>query len=533
VTLWTLLRQQLRHGGLRFMLVSTVVGILMARFAIGLARTVTDPAHGDVFASGVGAVIVVTAVQLGRAWTGLQISRWFGGLARVIRRRLLAAYLRLEPAALIDVPAGDLREALAALPRRLNTLLETAGLAVSSVFWAVANLVAIMLLVPAAGLALSCVIAIYGLMLMAQVPRMRASETVARRQDAAVARGINELLAGVKELRLDPAKLATLRHEAIEGAMQARVEARRPYRSRLAMTAMLSRSIQLLAAIPVVAVMLLAGSAPAQMAVVLIVLFLFPYTWLQSVPQLASAAATSDQLQRIEARLAAAAARVPPPALPNRSLDSSFAFMRLELGDVIYRYPTRPGAPGFVLGPVSCSFAPGRITFLAGGNGSGKSTLMRMACGLVAPDDGTVLLNGEPIDGRLMRDLVATVPASPVLFERLHGVEADPEEVNAMLADFGLAHTVRFEGGRFSRLGLSTGQRKRVALIGALLQRRPVLVLDEFAADQDPPMRQRFYREILPALRDKGLAIIAVTHDDRYFDAADEVLTMENGRLIG
>ena len=68
-------------------------------------------------------------------------------------------------------------------------------------------------------------------------------------------------------------------------------------------------------------------------------------------------------------------------------------------------------------------------------------------------------------------------------------------------------------------------------MIVALLEDRPILVLDEWAADQDPPFRRFFYEDLLPNLKRQGKTIIAATHDDRYFDTADRVLKMEYGEL--
>ena len=86
--------------------------------------------------------------------------------------------------------------------------------------------------------------------------------------------------------------------------------------------------------------------------------------------------------------------------------------------------------------------------------------------------------------------------------------------------------------GAFSTLDLSAGQRKRIALLVALLEDRPIVVLDEWAADQDPEFRRKFYRELLGELKLIGKTVIAITHDDRYFDAADRHLRMEGGRLV-
>jgi ABC-type siderophore export system fused ATPase/permease subunit len=64
------------------------------------------------------------------------------------------------------------------------------------------------------------------------------------------------------------------------------------------------------------------------------------------------------------------------------------------------------------------------------------------------------------------------------------------------------------------------------------MEDRPILVLDEWAADQDPPFRKFFYEQILTDLRREGKTIIAVTHDDRYFGVADRVLKMEYGEFV-
>jgi len=90
---------------------------------------------------------------------------------------------------------------------------------------------------------------------------------------------------------------------------------------------------------------------------------------------------------------------------------------------------------------------------------------------------------------------------------------------------------VDVRNGAFTTTDLSSGQRKRLALVSTALERRPIMILDEWAADQDPVFRRKFYREILPVLREQGRTIIAVTHDSRFFDAADRQLHMEDGMI--
>ena len=59
-----------------------------------------------------------------------------------------------------------------------------------------------------------------------------------------------------------------------------------------------------------------------------------------------------------------------------------------------------------------------------------------------------------------------------------------------------------------------------------------MLLLDEWAADQDPQFRLFFYDHILPELRARGKTLILITHDDRYFERADQVLKIENGQIV-
>jgi putative ATP-binding cassette transporter len=95
-----------------------------------------------------------------------------------------------------------------------------------------------------------------------------------------------------------------------------------------------------------------------------------------------------------------------------------------------------------------------------------------------------------------------------------------------------LTGKTRVTDSRFETLELSGGQRKRLALLVSLLENRPIYIFDEMAADQDPAFRRKFYKEILPLLRQEGRTIVAVTHDDKYFGEADRLLKMDEGRFV-
>ena len=91
---------------------------------------------------------------------------------------------------------------------------------------------------------------------------------------------------------------------------------------------------------------------------------------------------------------------------------------------------------------------------------------------------------------------------------------------------------VSITNGRFTDLKFSTGQRKRLALIVAILEKKQFIILDEWAADQDPEFRQEFYEIVLPRLRSMGKTVIAITHDDQYYGAADQVIYLASGKHI-
>ncbi|MFE3542830.1 ATP-binding cassette domain-containing protein [Nocardia sp. NPDC059177] len=189
---------------------------------------------------------------------------------------------------------------------------------------------------------------------------------------------------------------------------------------------------------------------------------------------------------------------------------------------------------GFRLGPIDLVFEPGQISFIVGGNGSGKSTLAKLITGLYVPRTGSLSLNGERIDHdniEWYRQNSSAVFTDFHLFEDYLGF-ARPgidSEVQRYLDELQIAHKVTVRDGRLSTVDLSQGQRKRLALLTALLEDRQIYVFDEWAADQEPRFREVFYREILTDLKRRGKTVIVITHDDRYFDCADQLIKLDFG----
>ena len=81
-----------------------------------------------------------------------------------------------------------------------------------------------------------------------------------------------------------------------------------------------------------------------------------------------------------------------------------------------------------------------------------------------------------------------------------------------------IEHKVTVRDGVLSTTHLSQGQRKRLALLTAYLEDRPIYIFDEWASDQDPVFKEVFYKQLLPELKSRGKTVIAVSHDDRYFE---------------
>ncbi|MDU4092147.1 MAG: multidrug ABC transporter permease/ATP-binding protein [Pantoea sp.] len=203
----------------------------------------------------------------------------------------------------------------------------------------------------------------------------------------------------------------------------------------------------------------------------------------------------------------------------------------LELRDVVFHY----GEKGFSVGPINLTLKRGELVFLIGGNGSGKSTLAMLLTGLYQPISGTILLDGEVVtDSERYRQLFSAVFTDVHLFDRLIGPDAQPASpalVQQWLERLKMQDKLKLEGNKVLNLELSKGQSKRLALLLAAAEQRDILLLDEWAADQDPHFRRIFYRELLPWLQQSGKTVFAISHDDHYFIHADRLLEMREGML--
>ena len=249
-----------------------------------------------------------------------------------------------------------------------------------------------------------------------------------------------------------------------------------------------------------------------------------------AIPVLSGANVAVENIEQLEAAVAQLRRREDDEeekAVPH--------FDEIRLDKVLFQYADQKGRPLFTVGPVNLSIKRGDVVFIVGGNGSGKSTFLKLATALYYPLLGAIHINGtdvETLGYGSYRSLFSAIFSDYHLFDRLYGLtQVEGARVDELLKLMRLETKTRYKDGRFENQDLSTGQKKRLALIVSLLEDKPIYVFDEWAADQDPEFRQFFYETLLADLKKQGKTVVAATHDDRYFHVADKVYKMEDGQI--
>jgi len=269
-----------------------------------------------------------------------------------------------------------------------------------------------------------------------------------------------------------------------------------------------------------------------------VIVLLFMMTPLQlvvmAVPNLSRASVAVGRIEELGLSLKRYAAEEPAPAAA--APQPAAAWSALELRGVAHTYRSEDKGESFVLGPLDFALRPGELVFLVGGNGSGKTTLAKLLVGLYAPESGEVLLDGRPVTDENRdeyRQLFSAVFSDFYLFESLLGMDAPrlEERARQYLAQLQLAHKVEVSDGALSTTKLSQGQRKRLALLTAYLEDRPVYLFDEWAADQDPLFKQIFYYQLLPELKARGKTVVVVSHDSHFYEVGDRLVKLEYGKI--
>ncbi|HZE81284.1 MAG TPA: cyclic peptide export ABC transporter [Candidatus Polarisedimenticolia bacterium] len=214
---------------------------------------------------------------------------------------------------------------------------------------------------------------------------------------------------------------------------------------------------------------------------------------------------------------------------------SANRWYQISLENVTYRYDSGDPDSSFQIGPMDFSMTAGEVIFVTGGNGSGKTTFIKVLAGLYYPQAGTILVDGAPVAAAGIdryRQRFSSVFFDFHLFDQLYGMPDIDEKAALYLKHLKLDHKVSVNDGKLSTTNLSQGQRKRLALLTAYLEDRPIYIFDEWAADQDLEFREFFYYEIIPGLKRRNKTVIVISHDERYFHLADRVVKLELGHVV-
>jgi putative ATP-binding cassette transporter len=264
--------------------------------------------------------------------------------------------------------------------------------------------------------------------------------------------------------------------------------------------------------------------------VILLLYLIVPLEYLASaLPSLSRATVALKQIESLEL--------VAPPTQGQRPIPPiqvSTGSEVLSLRGVTHRYAGAPGDDEFVLGPIDFSIHQGELVFIIGGNGSGKTTLAKILTGLYVPDTGEIRAHGMLVEEEnrdSYRQSFSAVFQDAFLFDRLLGLDQHDAASRDFLSLLQLDGKVTISEGRFSTLDLSHGQRKRLALLVACVEDRPIYLFDEWAADQDPVFKRFFYSEMLPDLRRRGKTVIVISHDDRYYNAGARLVKLVDGMI--
>jgi len=224
--------------------------------------------------------------------------------------------------------------------------------------------------------------------------------------------------------------------------------------------------------------------------------------------------------------------------------------MSINLTNVFYTYMTGTPFERQALNDVSVSIEKGEILAIIGHTGSGKSTLVQHLNGLLKPSSGKVTIDdidisgrgGEAKKARQQVGMVFQYPEHQIFAETVYediafgprnrgfSSEEVDKQVHEAMAFVGLDFDTFAKRSPFQ---LSGGQMRRVAIAGVVAMNPDYLVLDEPSAGLDPRSRNAVFKEILALHKERGIAIVLVTHSmEEAAKYANRMLVINKGKIL-
>ena len=208
--------------------------------------------------------------------------------------------------------------------------------------------------------------------------------------------------------------------------------------------------------------------------------------------------------------------------------------MELKLDNIKKRFKNKTAVERF-----SASLQPG-VTGLLGANGAGKTTLMRMICGVLRPDEGTISFDGMDVSGELYRDALGYLPQDFGYYPNFSGMDfllyiaalkgLDRKTAKRKASE--LLQIVNLEEAAKKKIGTySGGMKQRLGIAQALINDPRIIVLDEPTAGLDPKERVHF-RNLIAELGKTAIVILSTHIVSDVEHVADRILMMRDGRFI-
>lgn len=218
-----------------------------------------------------------------------------------------------------------------------------------------------------------------------------------------------------------------------------------------------------------------------------------------------------------------------------QTVRESIDFESISFENISFQYENECDDNPFALNNINLKINRGEVVFIVGGNGSGKSTFINILTGLYGHKNGKIIFNNESLYVKeKLKKCISPIFTDNYIFSHNYDnyTLQNNKKYQSLLSLTYMDNIVTDTKEESARRNFSKGQSKRMSLIFALLEERPIMVLDEWAADQDPQFRRYFYEKLIPQFKAQGKTIIAVTHDDAYFKYADRIIKFDSGRIV-